>query len=135
MDIEVVAADRKLFVGKAVSMVIPGVDGYFGVLHGHAPLVAALGIGELDITRPDDGSKVRIAIAGGFAEVMPDRVVVISDAAEMAEQIDIERARQAKERAEARLAVVIAAGADTDVDRAKVALMRAINRLKIAGGI
>lgn len=129
-DVEVVAADRKLFSGEAVSLVAPGADGYFGVLRGHAPLVAALTTGEVAITPPDNRPVVYLAVSGGFIEVTPERVVILADTAELATEIDIERARQAKERAEERLA---AATEDMDVTRAQTALMRALNRLRVAG--
>lgn len=130
-DIDVVSADRKLYAGKAVAVVIPGFDGSFGVLSGHAPMVAALGIGELDIAPPDDKPRIRIAIAGGFAEVMPDRVTILSDAAELAQDISLERARQARERAAAALSEADSAA---DIEHARIALLRALNRLKVAGG-
>lgn len=129
-DVEVVAADRKLFTNKAVYLVAPGIDGYFGVLRGHAPLLAALGIGELTIT-PENGQPILFALAGGFAEVTGDHVVILADSAELAEDIDIERARLAKQRAEERLH---APAVDINVDRAQAALLRAINRLRVAGG-
>ena len=127
-DVEVVAADRTVYNGPAVSLVLPGVDGYLGVLRGHAPLVTALGIGEITITLPNNQTQV-IAVSGGFAEVLPQKVVVLADAAELSDEIDIERARLARERAEERLHVP---GESTDVDRARTALMRALNRLKVA---
>lgn len=128
--VEVVAADRELYSGDAISLTAPGTDGYFGVLRGHAPLVSALAIGEITITPPENAPKVVIAVTGGFIEVTQERVVILADAAEMAEDIDVERARMAKERAEARLQ---GAETDTDVERAQTALMRAVNRLRVAG--
>ena len=127
-EVVVVSADRQLFCGPAVSLVAPGVDGYFGVLAGHAPLIAALGIGELDITSPD-GTELAIAIEGGFVEVTPDRVEILADAAELAEDIDIERARLAAQRAEELLREK---STDVNFDRAQLALLRALNRLRVA---
>jgi F-type H+-transporting ATPase subunit epsilon len=127
--VEVVAADRMLFQGEVESMVIPGADGYFGVLYGHAPLVAALSIGMLTITAPGQKTPTEIALAGGFVEVTPTKVIVLADAAELTSEIDAERARIAKERAEERLR----SGGDIDFDRAQAALLRAVNRLKAAG--
>jgi F-type H+-transporting ATPase subunit epsilon len=126
-EVEVVAADRKLFTGKALSVVVPGAEGSFGVLYGHAPLVSALGIGELSVT-PAEGSSLVLSVEGGFVEVTPEKVVILADAAELADDIDIERARMAKPRAEERLRVK----GDIDITRAQAALMRAINRLRVA---
>ena len=127
-DVQVVSADRKLFSGKCTTLVAPGIDGYFGVLFGHAPMIAALGIGRLDLT-PADGSVMHIAIAGGYAEVTPDRVEILADTAEMAAEIDIERARQAIRRAEGRMREK---STDVNFDRAQAALLRAENRLRVA---
>lgn len=130
-DVEVVSADKKLYTGEAVSLVAPGIDGYFGVLDGHAPMVAALKIGEISITPSGNRAPLLIAVAGGFVEVTPDHVVILADSAEMAHDIDIERARMAKERAEQRLRDI---AENVDVERAQAALMRAINRLRTAEG-
>jgi len=127
-DIEVVAVDHKVYTGQAVSVTIPGADGYFGVLSGHAPLIASLGVGMITIT-PPSGQPVVLAVSGGFAEVVNDHVTILAETAELAEQIDVERARQALERARERLA----GKEGTDVDRARAALMRALNRLRVAG--
>lgn len=129
MDIEVVVVDHKVYGGTAVSVIVPGADGYFGVLSGHAPLIASLGVGMLTVT-PPTGQPVVLAVSGGFAEVVSDHVTILAETAELAEQIDIERARLALERARARLA---GAEEGTDIDRARAALMRALNRLRVAG--
>jgi F-type H+-transporting ATPase subunit epsilon len=128
-NIEVVAVDRKVFTGQAVSVTIPGADGYFGVLSGHAPLIAALGVGVITITPPDN-TPVLLAVAGGFAEVTQHGVTILAESAELAREIDIERARQALDRARGRLA---GGEEGTDVDRARIALLRALNRLRAAG--
>lgn len=127
--IEVVAADRKVYSGPVASVVLPGVDGYFGVLAGHAPLLSALAVGVIDIIIGEQTAPVAIVISGGFAEVGPDRVLVLADTAELAADIDIERARMAKERAEERLHLRTEV---TDVDRAQAALQRALTRLRAA---
>ena len=129
MDIEVVAVDHNVYSGQAVSVTIPGADGYFGVLSGHAPIIASLGVGMITIV-PLTGQPVVLAVSGGFAEVVNDHVTILAETAEMAEQIDIERARLAVDRARARL-IGVEEGAD--LDRARAALLRALNRLRVAG--
>ena len=128
-DIEVVAADRRLFTGDADSVIIPGEDGYFGVLAGHAPLVSSLKIGEITIIPPTGEEPIIIAVHGGFAQVNSEKVLILADSAELASEIDIERAEKARQRAEER---IMAIGENIDVDRAQVALQRALIRLKVA---
>jgi len=128
-DIEVVAVDRKVYAGQAVSVTIPGADGYFGVLSSHAPLIATLGVGVVTIVPPDN-SPVLLAVSGGFAEVTENHVTILAETAELAREIDVERARQALERARGRLA---GGQEGADIDRARIALLRAINRLRVAG--
>ncbi|HEY3418723.1 MAG TPA: ATP synthase F1 subunit epsilon, partial [Armatimonadota bacterium] len=126
-DVQVVAADRQIFLGPAVSVVVPALDGYLGILRGHAPLYAALTVGVITIQLPDTSTPLLIAVSGGFVEVSPEKTLVLADAAELAEDIDLERAEQSKQRAEERLR---SGGPDTDLDRAKAALLRALNRLR-----
>lgn len=105
----------------------PGIEGSFGVLVGHTPFMTSLAIGEVDVTQ---GGKVRaLATSGGFIEVTPERTVILAQTAEFAEVIDLERAEAARDRAQERLR---AKHPDTDFDRAQAALMRAINRIRIA---
>lgn len=129
-DIEVVSADRMLYTGDADSVVIPGEDGYFGVLAGHAPLISSLQIGAITITPPTGEEPIIICVHGGFAQITSDKVLILADAAELAEHIDVERAEKARQRAEER---IMAPGENIDVNRAQVALQRALNRLKAAG--
>ncbi|MHB0938072.1 MAG: ATP synthase F1 subunit epsilon [Armatimonadota bacterium] len=128
-DIEVVAVDHKVYTGQAVSVTIPGADGYFGILSGHAPLIASLGVGVITIA-PPTGQPVVLAVSGGFAEVVDDHVTILAETAELAHEIDVERARLAVERARGRL---VGVEEGTDFDRARAALMRALNRLRVAG--
>lgn len=124
------ATPTKLAVSATVDeVVIPGSQGYFGVLPGHAPLLATLGIGELTYRVGRD--ERHLAIAGGFAEVRNDKVIILADAAESPEEIDRERAERAKQRAEQRLTG--RAQEDIDYTRAMAALMRALTRLQVAG--
>ena len=127
--LEVITPDRLVLSDDAaVSVVAPGVEGYFGVLANHAPMMAALTIGIFDLRRAD-GTKSKMAISVGFLEVHENTVSVLAESAELAEDIDVERAEQSKKRAKERLA---AGGSDLDVTRAEAALQRAINRLNIA---
>lgn len=127
--LEVVTPDRVVLSDdEIVSVVAPGSEGYLGMLANHAPLMAELKIGKLDYRR-SDGTSGAMAISGGFVEVLENDITVLAESAELAQEIDLDRAEQAKKRAEERLA---AAGADVDVDRAQIALERAINRLKVA---
>lgn len=122
----IVTPERKLVDRQVSEVVLPGSEGYFGVLPGHAPLLSALKVGE--ISYGQEGRTFCVAVAWGFVEVLADRVSVLADIAERAEDIDIERARKARERAEGRLR----GGADVDWDRARVALDKALVRLQVA---
>jgi len=127
---KIVTRNEELFVGDVVSVVAPGQQGYFGVKANHAPFIAALGIGELRVTTPDNQSHY-FAIAGGVAEVRDNVLMVLADTGERALDIDVSRAEEAAERARARL---FGAGPEerVDITRAEVALTRAMNRLRVA---
>jgi F-type H+-transporting ATPase subunit epsilon len=117
-----------LLVNERVDEVeIPGSEGYFGVLPGHTPLLAMLGAGELWYRQGQE--KHYLAIAFGFAEVLPDRVTVLARIAERASEIDVARAEAARKRAEQRLA---SPSPDLDFERARIALMKALVRLQVA---
>jgi len=123
-----VATPTRLVVAETVhEVVIPGSQGYFGVLPGHAPLLATLGVGELMYRKGN--TQCHLALAGGFVEVRNDKVIILAENAERPEEVDRERALRAKERAERRLG-----GREADVDfaRAQAALMRALIRLQVA---
>lgn len=125
--LRIVSADRSL-VDEAVDEVqIPGANGYFGVLPGHTPLLASLEVGQLWYRIGQE--KHYLAIAFGFAEVQPDRVIVLAQIAEKAEEIDVARAEAAKTRAEERLARPVA---DLDFERARSALLKSLVRLQVA---
>ena len=109
-------------------MQIPGKNGYLGVLPGHAPLITELAVGEITYRR--GGSTQRLAVAWGFAEVLPEKVTILAQTAERSEEVDAARAERARERAEARLK---SGGSDTDYVRAQAALERAQARLDVAG--
>ena len=125
-----VATPSRLVVAETVDeVVIPGSQGYFGVLPGHAPLLATLGTGEL--TYRKGTSQMHLALTGGFAEVRNDKVIVLAEHAERPDEIDRERAQRAKERAERRL--IGREPGDVDFARAQAALTRALLRLQVAG--
>ena len=127
----IVTPQRQLLSQSVSEVTLPGADGELGVLPGHAPLITELGIGELRYKKSDGSVSEPIAIIRGFSEVLPNRVTVLAETAEFAEEIDIDRAKAALERAEKR----IATGPGTqemDWDRATAALQRAMVRLKVA---
>lgn len=124
-----VATPTRLAVSEVVDeVVVPGIEGYFGVLPGHAPFLTTLGIGELTYRRGRD--EYHLAISGGFAEVRNDKVIVLADTAERPDEIDRARAERAKQRAEERLAA--RSEAEIDYARALRALARALTRLQVA---
>src|SRR6185295_12069471 len=127
LQLQIVSADR-LLVNETVDEVeIPGSEGYFGVLPGHTPLLAMLQVGELWYRQGQE--KHYLAIAFGFAEVQPDRVTILAQIAETADEIDVARAEAAKRRAEERLAGPVA---DIDFERARMALVKSLVRLQVA---
>ncbi|PYM77622.1 MAG: F0F1 ATP synthase subunit epsilon [Candidatus Rokuibacteriota bacterium] len=127
-----IATPTRLVVTESVDeVVIPGSQGYFGVLPGHAPFLTTVGVGELVYRVGRD--ERNLAVSGGFAEVRNDKVIVLADTAERPEEIDRARAERARERAERRLA----GRTDEEVDyaRALAALARAVVRLMTAGRV
>lgn len=120
--------ERKVIETEVDEVIAPGIEGEFGVLPGHIPFITTLKIGVLAFR---SGSKVeRLALAWGYAEVLPDRVTVLAETAEMANQIDIERALRAKERAEAKLRSL--SPEDKEYTQYTAALQRALNRIQVA---
>ena len=127
MRLEFVTLERPVVQDDVDEVVLPGELGDFGVLPGHAPLLAALRVGTMWYRK---GNERRYAfVDGGFAEVVQDRVSVLARVGEHAEDIDVAHAEESKRRAEAQLAK---AGADADVDAARAALQRAVARLEAA---
>ena len=129
IELQIVTPDRMLVHEKVDEVEIPGVDGYFGVLPGHTPLLAALSVGELWYRKGQ--AKTHLAIAYGFAEVLPDRVTILAQLAERAEDIDVERAEAARTRAAQR----IDQKSDLDYERARAALQKSMTRLQVASRI
>jgi F-type H+-transporting ATPase subunit epsilon len=127
IDLQIVTPDRRIVQEQVDEVEIPGAEGYFGVLPGHTPLLAALAVGELWYRIGQE--KVFLSIAFGFAEVLPDRVTILARIAERAEDISVERAESARKRAEERLAH---ATSDIDYERARLALMKSIARLQVS---
>ena len=130
LQLQIVSADRSLVNETVDEVEIPGADGYFGVLPGHTPLLAVLGTGDLWYRQGQgEAATHHLAITCGFAEVQPDRVTILAQVAEKAEEIDVARAEAAKKRAEARL---VTPAMDMDFERARIALMKALIRLQVA---
>ncbi len=127
LTLEIVTPERALVSEQVDEVQLPGSEGYFGVLPGHTPLLATLQVGELWYRVGQD--KHYLAVAFGFAEVLPDRVTVLAQIAERPEDIDVPRAESAKKRAEERIA---RPQADVDFERARVAMMKSLIRLQVA---
>jgi F-type H+-transporting ATPase subunit epsilon len=127
LQLQIVSADRSLLNETVDEVVIPGFDGYFGVLPGHTPLLAVLQVGELWYRQGQE--KHYLLIAFGFAEVLPDRVTILAQTAEKAEEIDLARAEAAKKRAEERLLRPVV---DVDAERARIALLKSLIRLQVS---
>lgn len=125
----VVTPERQLLREMVVEVTFPGLEGELGVLPGHAPLLTELGIGELKYKTGQAGQATSLAIMRGFAEVLPDRVTLLAETAERAEEIDVERAERAAARAKERLAQP---KPEIDWARAEIALQRALIRIQVA---
>jgi F-type H+-transporting ATPase subunit epsilon len=127
LHLEIVTPERQLFSGPVDEVTVPSSQGYLGILPGHAPLLAELGIGDI---RYKIGDRTEYVFCSwGFLEVLPERVVVLAQTAEPASEIDLNRAEQAKSRAEKRLA---SKDPTLDFARAELALLKAISRVEAA---
>lgn len=127
LQLVIVTPVRQLLSESVVEAQLPGADGYLGILPGHAPLITELGIGELTY-RTGSGQSGLLVVIRGFAEVLPDRVSVLAEMAERAEDIDVKRAQEALKRAQERIAQ---GGENIDWDRASLALARALVRIQV----
>ncbi|MBQ90849.1 MAG: ATP synthase F1 subunit epsilon [Acidimicrobiaceae bacterium] len=127
LTLEIVTPERAVVSERVDEVQVPGVEGSFGVLPGHTPLLATLQVGELWYRQGEETSYV--AVSFGFAEVQPDRVTVLAQIAESAEDIDVIRAEQAQERAQGRLDKPVV---DMDFERARLALLKSLTRLRVA---
>jgi len=136
LTLEIVTPDRALIAEEVDEVVLPGAEGYFGVLPGHTPLLSSLKVGVLWFRQGQE--KYYLAIAFGFVEVLPDRVTVLADIGERAQEIDVQRAERAKQRAEQRLTQAQAqpqphmTAVDLDIERARIALLKSLTRLQVA---
>jgi F-type H+-transporting ATPase subunit epsilon len=126
--LEIVTPEKKVVDTSAEEAQIPGKNGYLGILPGHAPLITELAVGEISFR--EHGTEQRLAVAWGFAEVLPNKVTILAETAERPSEIDVERARKARERAEQRLS---SGDPSVDVERALNAMHRAEARLDVAG--
>ena len=127
--LEIVTPDRALLSEEVDEVVVPGAEGELGVLPGHTPLLSTLRVGELWYRKGPE--KHYLLVAFGFVEILPDKVTVLAQVGERAQDIDIERAERAKRRAEERLSGPSPRG-DFDLERARVALLKSIIRLQVA---
>ena len=126
--LEIVTPERLAYSDEVDSVVLPGSEGEMGVLPHHAPLVSTLGVGELRIRK--GGTEESFAIVGGFVQVRPDRVVVMAETADMASEIDLEKAQEARREAERALESGYHEAADMAAARA--ALQQALLRIRVA---
>jgi F-type H+-transporting ATPase subunit epsilon len=125
--LEIITAERQVFSDDVNTVVAPGVEGELGILPHHAPLITMLKPGEVLIRK--DSEETYLFVSGGFLEVRPDKIIILADASERCEEIDIERAEAAKRRAEEKLKAHIP---EVDVAQTQAALLRALLRLQIA---
>ena len=128
--LELVTPDRAIVRETVDEIQIPGSEGYLGVLPGHTPLLTALQVGELWFRQGDE--KYYVSVAFGFAEILPDRVTILAQIAERAEDIDVARAKEAERRACQRLESTTV---DIDFEHARIDLMKSLIRLKVAAKI
>ncbi len=129
LDIEIVSPEKSVFTGKGKVLTVPGVDGLFQILNMHAAMVALFEAGVITV-EDEKGEKINFSTRGGVVEVKNNKIVVLADAAEAKDTIDVERAQKAIDRANERLKE---SGKGIDRERAKFSLQRARIRLKVAG--
>jgi F-type H+-transporting ATPase subunit epsilon len=127
LQLEIVTPEKQAYADEVDAVTLPGSEGELGVLPHHAPLVSTLGVGELRIRK--GGTEESFAIVGGFLQVLPDKVVVMAETADMASEIDLERAQEARREAERALEGHVEA---SDLAQARVALQAALLRERLA---
>jgi ATP synthase, F1 epsilon subunit (delta in mitochondria) len=127
--LEIVTPERKVYEQEVKMVSVKGEEGELGILPNHIPLVTPLRIAPV-IVKKDGGGTEKFAVSGGFIEIRKDKVVILAESAELASEIDVERAEAAKRRAEERLS---AKAEHVDFKRAELSLQRAINRINVNG--
>ncbi len=130
LTLRIVTPDRLVVREDVDEVEVPGANGYFGVLPGHTPMLAALSVGELWFRK--GGERTYVAIAYGFAEVLPDGVTILAQLAERAEEIDVARAEAALKRAQERRA---GPREEIDYERARMALSKSLSRLQVSSRV
>jgi F-type H+-transporting ATPase subunit epsilon len=128
--LEIVTPDRAIAHEDVDEVQLPGTEGYLGILPGHTPLLTSLKVGQVWYRKGTE--KSYLSIAFGFAEVLPDRVRLLAQIAERAEEIDVTRAEEEKKRAEQLIQAAKSGNADIDLERARVSLMKAMIRIQVA---
>jgi F-type H+-transporting ATPase subunit epsilon len=127
LNLEVLTPDKTALKELVDEVIVPGLDGELGILPSHTPLISQLKTGVLNYRQGTD--KRQLFVSGGFVEVLDDRVSVLTDVAERPEEIDLERAQRARERAEKRLSTK---SDEIDIPRANLKLQRALTRIQLA---
>jgi F-type H+-transporting ATPase subunit epsilon len=128
--LEIVTPERALVHEDVDEVQLPGSEGYLGILPGHTPLLISLRVGQLWYRKGTE--KFYLSVAFGFAEVLPDRVRLLAQIAERAEEIDVTRAEEHRRRAEAWVQAAKTGNADVDLERARISLMKAMVRIQVA---
>lgn len=127
LTLQIVTPDRSVSHEAVDEVEIPGEEGFMGVLPGHTPLLVSLAVGDLWFRKGQE--RTYVSLAFGFAEILPDRVTILAETAERAEEIDITRAEASKKRAEERLT---SRTTEMDFERARIALLKSLVRLQVA---
>ena len=130
LTLEIVTPDRSLVRETVDEVQVPAAEGYMGILHGHTPYLATLQVGQLSYRIGQQTTNLHVAF--GFVEVLPNRVTVLAQVAERAEDIDVERAEAARRRAEDRISKPVP---EMDFERARIAMMKSLIRLQVAGRV
>ena len=132
-NLQIVTPEREVFNRAVRQVSLPGMEGQFGVLRGHAPLVAALNSGMVEVW-DEQNEELRMSIGGGFFQISNNQAMILADSAELSTDISLERAQEAESRARSRLAGQMEASHEMQRDRAEASLKRARTRLKVAAG-
>ena len=127
LDVEIVTAEKTIFSGKASLIQIPGIEGELGILPSHAPIITELNSGEVLIKNKEE--VLSLVLSGGFVEVLNDRVTILEDAAERTNEIDIEKAKEAIQKAEE---IVDSQGSDIDIQKALFVIRASKAKLRVA---